>query len=174
MFLLCRSCWFSFESLGICTSSQGATGGHCGGDRDRSASARRIRTTRLSRPPSVWALDLSAIGHRRNCGGGRDRIASSCRNCAIHVRHGTRLGVSSCCCGTGTPAPVVEYAEPAPVVMYTHAHGHRGRPVLVSVVFLWHAHRFFEVRVSTMVFWPSVLIDLTTKSSCQSCTREPN
>ena len=31
-----------------------------------------------------------------------------------------------------------------------------------------------EERVSTMVFWPSVLFDLTTKLSCQSCNREPN
>ena len=65
------------------TCPPGGTGGNCGGGRDRSASARRIRTTL--------------------------------------VRHCIRLGVSCCCCGTGTPAPVVEYAEPAPVVMYAHA-----------------------------------------------------
>ena len=104
MSLLCRSCWFPFESLGTCTSSQGGPGEHCGSDGDRSASA--------------------------------------CRICAIHVRHGTRLGVSSSCCGAGTPAPVVGYAELQPLVMYVHAHCHRGRPVLVSVVLLWHAQRF--------------------------------
>ena len=64
------------ESFGFCTCPPGGSGGNCGGGRDRSASARRIRTTlvrhctRLSRHPRVWALDLPAMGHGRNCGRG--------------------------------------------------------------------------------------------------------
>ena len=153
------------ESFGFCTCPPSGTGGNCGGGRDRSASARRIRTTlvrhctRLSRPPIVWALDLPAMGHRRNCGGGRDRsrfflqnphhpcstrhpsrqtseslgtapcppsgtrgnfgdgrvrCASSCST-STHVRHSTRLGGSSCCCGACTTASFVECETPAPL-----------------------------------------------------------
>ena len=93
--LLCSSCWFPFESLGTCTSSQGGTGGHCGSDRDRSAFSLQNLCHPCSSRHSSWSL-LQLWWSRYTL----------------------------------------------PVVMYVHAHCHRGRPVLVLVVLFWHAHRF--------------------------------
>ena len=180
MFLLCRSCWFPFESLGTCTSSQGGTGGHCGGDRDRSASAPPNPHHPCSAlHPSLQTSKCLGTGPVRHWAQAELwRWSRSERFFLQKLRHP---------CSTLHSSWSVllllwnRYTRSRCRVRGARTRGHvytcswpsRQTSPRFSCIPL-ACSPLLEERVSTMVFWPSVLIDLTTKSSCQSCNREPN
>ena len=70
--------------------------------------------------------DLREFGHSTcppggtggNFEDGRDRSASPCRIRTTHVRHSTRLGGSSCCCGAGTTGSLCRVRDSSALVVY--------------------------------------------------------